>query len=129
MADQQQMPNFKQGDFCHIELPVKNMERARGFYGKLFGWSFQPGPDANYTIFSTPGERIGGGLFAPQPNMPFKVTNYLCVDSIDEAAPKVKSLGGKLLNEKTEVPGYGFMQHFEDPEGNLVALWQPAPRK
>jgi len=40
----------------------------------------------------------------------------------------VKALGGKLLNEKQEVQGMGWMQHFEDPEGNLVALWKPAPR-
>jgi predicted enzyme related to lactoylglutathione lyase len=61
---------------------------------------------------------------SPSDEMPFKVTNYLFVTSIDAAAAKVKEFGGKLLNEKAEVGDMGWMQHFEDPEGNLVALWQ-----
>jgi predicted enzyme related to lactoylglutathione lyase len=129
MADQStRQPNFKPGDLCHFELPVRNQERAKAFYGKVFGWTFQQGPSSNYTIFKTPGSVVGGGLFTPDPNMPYRVTNYLCVDSIDEAAAKIKELGGKIVKDKEPVQGYGTMLHFEDPEGNLVALWKPEPR-
>jgi uncharacterized protein len=133
MADNPKQPSFVQGDLCHFELPIKNLERAKGFYGKIFGWQFHDHPEIQYTTFTTPGNQkggsaVGGGLLQPTPDMPFRVTNYLCVDSIEEAAAKVKQLGGKLLNEKTEVQGFGWMQHFEDPEGNLLALWKPAPR-
>ena len=120
-------PNFAQGDLCHFELPVKDSKRAKDFYGKVFGWKFEDHPEIDYTLFTTPGGKVGGGLLRPAPEMPYKVTNYLMVDSVDEAAQRVKKAGGKLLNEKTEVPGYGWMQHFEDPEGNLLALWQARP--
>jgi len=126
MANQQNHRHeFKPGDLCHFELPVKDMERAKGFYGEVFGWKFEGQPRPDYTLFTTPGgEAVGGGLLKPTPDMPYKVTNYLFVSSVDEAARRVKRAGGKLLNDKTEVPGFGWMQHFEDPEGNLVALWQ-----
>jgi predicted enzyme related to lactoylglutathione lyase len=123
MANQQKRPNFSEGDLCHFELPVKNKERAKAFYSKVFGWKFQDSA-GNYTMITTPGQGIGGGLLSPSDDMPFKVTNYLFVNSIDAAAAKVKELGGKLLHQKTEVEGMGWMQHFEDPEGNLIALWQ-----
>lgn len=129
MAEQHaKVPSFKPGDLCHFELPVKNLERAKRFYGEIFAWKFQDQPEIQYTTITTPGGQIGGGLLTPTPRMPFEVTNYLCVDSIEDAAAKIKELGGKLLNEKSEVAGFGWMQHFEDPEGNLLALWKPAPR-
>lgn len=123
MANERQM-NFEQGDFCHVELPVKDPARAKAFYSEIFGWKYQEVPEMEYTLFATPGGRLGGGLFKPTAEQPAKVTNYLTVTSIDETAPRIKKHGGKLLTEKTEIPGHGSMLLFEDPEGNLMALFQ-----
>jgi predicted enzyme related to lactoylglutathione lyase len=123
MANEQR-PQFKQGDVCHFELPVSDNERAKRFYGKVFGWQFQEDPQMHYVMISTPGKTVGGGFLSPTGGMPFKVTNYIYVESIDETLPRFKEMGGKLVKEKTEVGGAGYMLHFEDTEGNLLALWQ-----
>jgi predicted enzyme related to lactoylglutathione lyase len=47
---------------------------------------------------------------------------YFSVPSIDEALPRVSKSGGKVLNPKTPIGEYGFVAHFEDTEGNRVAL-------
>jgi uncharacterized protein len=119
----EQSTKMKQGDICHFELPVKDTARAKAFYSEIFGWTFQDMPD--YAMFTTPGRAVGGGLFKPSAEQPPKVTNYLQVDSIDDTAKRIKGQGGKLITQKTEVAGHGSMQLFEDPEGNLMGLWQP----
>lgn len=114
---------FKQGDFCHIELPIKDVARAKKFYGELFGWTFQDVPEMNYTLFITP-NGLGGGFFHPSETMPDKVVNYLTVASIEETAARLEALGGKALSPKLEVPGHGWFMHVQDSEGTLIALWQ-----
>ena len=54
MANEPKMPDYKQGDICHLELPVKDTKRAKAFYGEVFGWKFTDVPGMNYTLFETP---------------------------------------------------------------------------
>jgi predicted enzyme related to lactoylglutathione lyase len=117
-------PNYKQGDLCHLELPVKDTARAKAFYGEVFGWQFQDVPGMDYTLFSTPGNVVGGGFFTPSEKMPEKVINYMLVDSIETAKERVEKFGGKALSPKIDVPGHGSLMHVLDSEGNLIALWQ-----
>ena len=115
---------FKQGDICHFEIPIQDKERAKAFYGEVFGWKFNDVAEMDYTLFETPGKNVGGGLFKPDDKMPNKVVNYLTVNSIEATAKKVEQLGGKTLTPKLEVPGHGFFMHILDSEGNLLSLWQ-----
>jgi len=47
---------------------------------------------------------------------------YLSVDDLDGILAKVKANGGKTLVPKMGIGEYGFIAHFEDSEGNRVAL-------
>ena len=65
-AAKQPMP--KVGQWCHVEIPAKDVERSKEFYGNLFGWQFQelPMPEGSYTVYTTPGGGIGGtGVSCP----------------------------------------------------------------
>ena len=48
------------------------------------------------------------------------------VDDLDAALKTVESLGGKQVGEKLPVGDMGFAAYFEDPEGNILGLWQSA---
>jgi len=37
----------------HFEVPVDDVERARGFYGSVFGWGIVPLDQAEYTVVLT----------------------------------------------------------------------------
>ena len=60
----------------HFEIPFDDGDRARAFYGEVFGWNLTPMPELDYTIVSTgpaddqgmPSEPgyIGGGMMQRQ---------------------------------------------------------------
>ena len=52
-------------------------------------------------------------------------TVYLSVEAIDPTLDDIKKAGGKTLIPRTSIGEFGFMAHFEDSEGNRVALHEP----
>ena len=128
----------------HFEIPSDNLERARKFYTELFGWKMEkmPGTDQKeYWMFSTTSSNRGddsngdaggsseqqrtvsGGMMERQMSQePIMV--YIGVDSVTEYSNKVERLGGKVIKQKTEVPGYGWFAICADTENNGFALWE-----
>jgi predicted enzyme related to lactoylglutathione lyase len=89
-----------------FEIPADDVERAKSFYGALFGWKIEkfPGP-MEYWHIDTGGSDDapdGGLLKRQQPQQ--GITNYIGVTSVDESAAKVEKLGGKICLSKTAVP-------------------------
>ena len=111
---------------CWFEIPADNPERARKFYGSLFGWKIEKfhGVADYWHIDTGSGDRTrDGGLMARRhPDQP--VTNYIAVSSVDESAAKVEKLGGTICKPKTAVPDTGYFVICRDTEGNEFALWE-----
>lgn len=125
------------GKVVHFEIPFDDGERARRFYGDIFGWQLTPVPDMDYTLVSTgpsdpeagPAEPgfINGGMFQRSEQFPGKSTNIVIdVPSVDEALRKVEEAGGKAATDKIPVGDMGFTGYFTDTEGNLIGLWENA---
>jgi uncharacterized protein len=126
----------------HFEIPSDNLERTKKFYTELFGWKMEKMPGTGqreYWTFSTTtndrggsssgggggGEQrtVGGGMMERQmPQEPIMI--YIGVDSVTEYSNKVERLGGKVIKQKTEVPGYGWFAICTDTENNGFALWE-----
>ena len=105
----------------------------------LFGWKIEkmPGTDQKeYWTFATITNDKGGGnngdaeqrtvsggmLERQMPQEPIMI--YIGVDSVREYSNKVERLGGKVIKQKTEVPGYGWFAICTDTENNGFALWE-----
>ena len=112
----------------HFDVAADNPERAKRFYEALFGWEMEspPGMPDYYLIETTDleGKRgVGGGLGKRgEPNQ--KITSYIGVDSIDDYSSKVEKLGGKVIQPKMTVPGWGHLAIRIDTESNMFGLWQ-----
>jgi predicted enzyme related to lactoylglutathione lyase len=110
-----------------FEIPADNPERARKFYGQLFGWKIERFPGlSDYWHIDTGGtdDMPDGGLMKRKhPRQP--ITNYVAVPSVDAAAEKVQKLGGKICMAKTAVPKTGHFVICQDTEENMFALWEP----
>lgn len=122
---------MQHGDLTHFEIPADEPDRAKSFYGGLFGWSFQEVPGyEGYHLFTTPvGEQgMGGAIGKRGESAPDRLRTYVNVDSIDATLPKVPELGGTVIADKAEVPGQGWFAVIQDTEGNEIALWEPASR-
>jgi predicted enzyme related to lactoylglutathione lyase len=111
----------------HFEIPADDVERAKEFYGELFGWEFSTPPGfSDYWMVQTgdPTTDAGGGLMAREAPEQVGLVTYFGVESVDETIAKVEELGGTVVVPKQGVPGMGWLAHFLDPEGNLFAVWQ-----
>ena len=118
----------KHGTITHIEIPVKDKEKSKEFYGEVFGWKFEDVPEMDYTLFYAP-TPPHGGLFVPEEGQPSHgVLNHINVDSVDETSKKIEDLGGKILVPKTEIPNIGWFAVFEDPDGAVQALFESLPQ-
>ena len=109
-----------------FEIPADNVERARTFYGALFGWKIEKFPGmTDYWHIDTGGgdDTPDGGLMARKhPQQP--ITSYVNVESATQFAAKVEKLGGKVCVPKTAVPQMGYFAVCQDTENNTFALWE-----
>jgi predicted enzyme related to lactoylglutathione lyase len=108
----------------HFEIPADNVDRAKSFYSKLFGWEIKELPGMDYWIITTDGEKsVGGGMMKRQ-NSGQTVVNYMDVPSVDQYAAEVEKLGGKIIFPKTAVPEMGYFAICLDTENNAFGLWE-----
>ena len=103
----------------YIELGVADVERAKTFYGKAFGWTFTDYGPA-YCEFSD--GRLTGGfttMTTPRPGGPLVI--LYAVDLVDAQA-RVEAAGGRIAKPIFDFPG-GQRFHFLDPDGYELAVW------
>ena len=114
----------KHGEFSHIEFPADDLERAKRFYGALFGWRFEAmeGMDDYYLYDAGPGD-LGGGVGLRGVNAPGGVRNYIAVESVDDALATALANGGTLVTPKTDI-GVGWYAAIRDTEGNELGLYR-----
>jgi predicted enzyme related to lactoylglutathione lyase len=112
--------------FVHLELATPDVTKAKEFYGKLFGWTFQDNDMGGGMIYSMfkPDDGPGGGMFS-MPGAPTAWLAYVGVAEINAASAEATSLGAKIIRGPMEVPGHGWMTILLDPTGAAIALWQP----
>jgi len=110
------------GKVVHVEIGAADVDRAQAFYSGVFGWQIGASqmPDFDYRMFQT-GENEGGALMPSDDRGNFRV--YLDTDDIDASIAKVQEYGG-VAEDKSHVPGHGWMAHCRDSEGNAFSLWQ-----
>ncbi len=111
-------------NIVHVEIPAVNMEGAGKFYHELFGWKIQPMPEMNYTMWEAgDGDEYGGFPLVSDENPAGQVLVYIASDDIEADLKKVEKLGGKVVHPKAEIPGMGWYGVFQDPTGNVLALY------
>jgi uncharacterized protein len=109
---------------CHFELMVSDPKRAREFYGKILGWSFDDESMPGYTLIST-GHEPNGGIFQRPDGAPAACANmYFKVADIAATLTAAAEMGAKVLIPKTEIPGVGYFAMFADPEGIPIGVMQ-----
>ena len=112
------------GDITHIDIPVSDMEAAKGFYSKLFGWQISEIPGyEGYPMWRAPNQISGGGL-APRDEEFAQPRSYVEVDSIDQTIATAKDAGGTVLMEKAPISPTSWWAVIADPDGNVIGLYE-----
>ncbi|MFZ3199556.1 MAG: VOC family protein [Candidatus Acidiferrales bacterium] len=130
------MPN----QLSHFAIHADDLERARKFYGGVFGWTFQGFGGGPITDFCRITDAAGNLLKplgamqsrkyspAPQPVIGFECS--IAVRDVDAVARAVEANGGKIVMQKAAIPGVGWVVKFLDTEGNLACAvhYDPSAR-
>ena len=113
---------------CWIDLSTSDVERAKDFYGTVFGWTFESaGPEyGGYISASKDGQPVAGLMYNdPQWNSPDVWTTYLHTADITATLSAATSAGAAVCVEPMEIKDKGHMAMLTDPTGAFVGLWQP----
>ena len=117
---------LKHGRFSWNELMTTDVEGARAFYGKLFGWQYEGFPMENmtYEVIHSGGEEIGGMMpMLPEAgDHPPAWGTYITVDDVDATVKLAEALGGKIHQPPTDIPRVGRFAVLQDPQGAYIAV-------
>ncbi len=111
-----------------FEIPVADMKRAKKFYEDVFGFQLALNemnstqmawfPMLEHAAGAT-GTLVKGEGHQPSPAGSLV---YFSVEDIEGILRKVSQGGGKTLVPKISIDEYGFIAHFQDCEGNRIAI-------
>ena len=111
-----------------FEIPVNNFSNAKTFYETILGAEMQvmEMPGMKSAFFPADLQNgIGGCIMEGQGYEPSNKGSVIYLNGGDDLSvplSKVEKAGGKIVMPKTAIGQNGFMAHFEDTEGNRVAL-------
>lgn len=112
------------GSFCWETLVTSNPDAAVDFYRAVAGWSLMPGPVPDMKVFGT-GTHPVADVQPAQPGQPSFWGTYVVVEKLEASRDRVEKLGGKIIMPLIEVPKVGRISPFADPQGAMLALFEP----
>ncbi len=118
------------GRVTHIAVNADDDGATRAFYEALFEWRFElyypgfvrtPLPAADEMVAAVQKRReLLPGIRTNGPEVTIEV------DDLRAVLGRVVGLGGRILMERSTVPGVGDLAFLADPSGNLVGVIQYA---
>jgi len=115
----------------HFAINADNVQRAKAFYEKVFGWTFNPwGPPDFYQVRNA-GNGLLGALQERRELQHGRRTNAFessfAVDDIRSTLAAAEANGAKVLMQPFHIEGVGDIGYFEDTEGNICGVAQYLP--
>ncbi len=111
------------GCLCMNELVTSDIEAARAFYERLFGWTTDVSDGASdgpSMVFN--GGTMNAAFFAAPEGAPAQWRPCFTVESTETALARVRELGGRQLLEPLELD-HGSIAMVLDPQGALFTLF------
>jgi hypothetical protein len=116
----------------HFEIFATDVERARKFYERVFGWTFEIAGGPDFYLISTGPESDPGlthGLIAKRRGPPAQgsLNSFRCtitVRSITDIIAAIKAAGGTIRGAVADIPQVGKVAEFADTEGNVACVME-----
>jgi predicted enzyme related to lactoylglutathione lyase len=121
-------PTLVVGAPCWIDLYSSDTEKAKEFYGGVFGWTIeeQPPEFGGYFTFLKDGKHVGGCMTNDgKDGLPDVWTIYLTTEDVERTAADAKAKGGRVHMEPMQVAENGSFAIIGDPGGAGIGAWQP----
>jgi predicted enzyme related to lactoylglutathione lyase len=110
-----------------VDLGTADLEAAKHFYTRLFGWTAETSGDdyGGYTTFLLNGLPVAGAGPLYGEGQPTAWSTYFATDDAYVIADRVEMAGGKVLVAPFDVMDQGRMAAFLDPAGAPFSVWEP----
>ncbi|HTV12272.1 MAG TPA: VOC family protein [Acidimicrobiales bacterium] len=113
------------GAFIWSELHTSDLERAKQFYGDVFGWGWGGAPE--YAEVQVNGRSVAAAM-ARHPEMPAEVPDnwliYFGSEDVDADVAKASGLGARVTVPATDIPNMGRFAVLLDPQGGAFAIYK-----
>jgi predicted enzyme related to lactoylglutathione lyase len=116
------------GKFVWHDLITDDVDTAKRFYTRLFGWTYEPSRSVNgrpYALIRSGDRYIGGiaGRADPADGRDYsRWIGYLSVPDVDVAASTARRAGGEIIDGPVDVHGIARAAAVRDPQGAVVGL-------
>ncbi|MFF8292879.1 VOC family protein [Streptomyces sp. NPDC016309] len=117
------------GTPCWVSLMAHRLDATQRFYGELFGWRFEPGPQqlGPYVRGLLDGEEVAGiGQLPADRDLPTAWTTYLASDDAGATAEAIRCGGGTVAVGPLTAGDAGRLVICSDPTGAVFGVWQAA---
>lgn len=116
------------GALCWVELNTRDVDAAKGFYPKVFGWKPETheGP-MPYTEFKLGPESVAGMMSMPEQvpaGVPSHWLAYFGVEDVDASQSRAQQLGATVAMEPMDIPGGGRFSVLLDSQGAVFGLFR-----
>lgn len=120
------------GTFSWTDLSTTDTAGALTFYGVLLGWEGEEmpaGEGMTYWMLRVGGHAVAGmsamGEEQRASGAPPAWLSYVTVEDADATAARAAELGGTVMMPAFDVLDAGRMALLQDPQGAVLAAWQP----
>lgn len=124
-------PPYTHGQFNWVDLNSHDMDRAKEFYGNLFGWDVDDvdtGDGPGYALFRNDGKIVAGvGQMSDEmktEGVPSMWNSYINVEGIEGIVTAAERRGATVVAPVMQVMDAGKMAFIRDPTGAIVAFWE-----
>jgi len=115
----------------HFTIHADDVERARIFYEKAFGWRFEEWGPPDFYLIQT-GAEVDRGIRGAlqkrtEPISGSGMIGFECsisVANVHAACEAIEKHGGRIVVKEMEIPNMGTLIKFSDTEGNLACAVQ-----
>ncbi len=118
---------LRAGKFVWFDHLSRDPDRAKGFYGELFGWGVQRFPlggDVTYDMITVGGDMIGGYGRLEREGAPARWLAAVSVGDVDGAARAAAAHGGRIVQAPMAIPKVGRIARIADPQGAELHLFK-----
>jgi predicted enzyme related to lactoylglutathione lyase len=112
---------YPHGVPCFIDTEQPDRQAAADFYRGVFGWEFED--RGGYLMGRLEGSDVAG-VGAQLTHAAAAWHTYVCVDSADDAAARVRAAGGSVLRGPQDFAAAGRLAVFSDPAGAVFRVWE-----
>ena len=119
------------GSPCWVDLMTSDPDKARSFYGELFGWtSDEPNSEfGGYVNFHKHGTMVAGCMKNEQAGMPDVWSIYLAVADAKATVDAATANGGGTIVDAMDIGDLGTMAVVTDAGQAAIGMWQPGLHK